>query len=457
MPPMRLKFGWKRPPVDGLDEVQDVLTVAEPVEGRRDRADLQTHLAEEQQERRDARQLGERGADPLRARRRLDVHQLLGGVDERHLVRERREPVDAVDQRRDLRVGAVLGELLVAAVHVPDDRVGRDDALAVEAHDEAQRPVRRRVLRPDVEHHVAGVELDVHLRVGEMPVDRRVDVDLRELARLRKIRGCGRHSRTSLGGVGSRVVGTRGLARHRLDVDETRPRLHLAREQREVLAQRMAFELGRKVEVTQARMTVEDDAVHLPRLALVPVGTGIHRHPRLRVRIVVVDVDLERDAELRLVRRLDMSEHLHAAGGTRDAERHLLGLHRRGGVARAFLGDRRRGQPVDHGDEREIVATELLLAELRGAAPRVGPHPHDEPAERAAVLDDRVAELRLQAREGRLGGFGERRCLRFLSCPGRGRRRGRVSQRPSAPGRDRRHPSPCNRPGCAAAAGRSPG
>ena len=78
MPPMRLKFGWKRPPVDGLDEVEDVLAVAEPVERGRDRADLQAHLAEEQQERRDARQLGERGADVLRARRRLDAHQLLG-------------------------------------------------------------------------------------------------------------------------------------------------------------------------------------------------------------------------------------------------------------------------------------------------------------------------------------------------------------------------------------------
>ena len=69
--------------------------------------------------------------------------------DERHLVRERRQPVDAVDQRGDLRVRAVLGELLVAAVHVADDRIGRDHALAVEAHDEPQRAVRRRVLRPE--------------------------------------------------------------------------------------------------------------------------------------------------------------------------------------------------------------------------------------------------------------------------------------------------------------------
>ena len=159
------------PAGDGLDEVEHVLAVAEAVEGGRDRADLQPHLAEEQQERRDPRELGEDRADPLRARRRLDAHELLGRVDERHLVREARQPVDAVDERRDLRVGAVLGELLVAAVHVADDRVGRDHALAVEPHDEPQRAVRRRVLRAERQDHVAGVELDVHLRVGEVAVD----------------------------------------------------------------------------------------------------------------------------------------------------------------------------------------------------------------------------------------------------------------------------------------------
>ena len=48
------------------------------------------------------------------------------------------EPVDAVDERGHLRVGADLGELLVAPVHVAHDRVGRDDLLAVEAGDDAQ-------------------------------------------------------------------------------------------------------------------------------------------------------------------------------------------------------------------------------------------------------------------------------------------------------------------------------
>src|SRR5690349_14949283 len=62
------------------------------------------------------------------------------------------------------------------------------------------------------------------------------------------------------------------LARHGLDVDETGPRLHLAREEREVLAQRVPLEVARQVEMPQVRVAVEHEAVHLPALTLVPVG-----------------------------------------------------------------------------------------------------------------------------------------------------------------------------------------
>ena len=50
------------------------------------------------------RELEQQGPDPLRPRRCLDLHQLLGGEDERDLVGEAAQPVDAVDERRDLRV-----------------------------------------------------------------------------------------------------------------------------------------------------------------------------------------------------------------------------------------------------------------------------------------------------------------------------------------------------------------
>ncbi len=64
-----------------------------------------------------------------------------------------------------------------------------DHSLAVEAHHQPQRPVGGGVLRTDVEHHVAGVELDIDLRVGEVAERGRVDGDLGQLTGRRKIGG----------------------------------------------------------------------------------------------------------------------------------------------------------------------------------------------------------------------------------------------------------------------------
>ena len=72
-------------------------------------------------------------------------------------------------------------------MHVTDDRVGRDDALTIEAYDNPQGAVRGRVLRTDVEHHVARVELDVHLRVGEVAERRGIDCNLGKLTRGREV------------------------------------------------------------------------------------------------------------------------------------------------------------------------------------------------------------------------------------------------------------------------------
>ena len=176
------------------------------------------------------RHLEEDRADPLGPGRGLDAHELLGGEDERHLVGEAAQPVDAVDQRGDLRVGADLGELLVAPVHVAGDGLGRDDLLAVELGDDAQRAVGGRVLRADVEGHALGLELDVDPGVGGLAGDVRPAAARSVMAVIR------RSSSPSLVVV---------VAGHGLDVDDARPRLHPAGEQREVLAQRVALEVGR--------------------------------------------------------------------------------------------------------------------------------------------------------------------------------------------------------------------
>ena len=157
-------------------------------------------------------------------------------TDERHLVGEAGHPVDAVDQRGDLGVGADLGQLLVAAVHVADDRFDRSDPLAVDLGDEPEHAVGRRVLRADVEGHVRGFELDRDRGVGE--VHGRPGIERSSCRRLTAI---------ALSPAASPEVAasTFSVDRHVLDVDRPRPRLHLAAKQRERLAQRVALEGSR--------------------------------------------------------------------------------------------------------------------------------------------------------------------------------------------------------------------
>src|SRR5262249_4804586 len=81
------------------------------------------------------------------------------------------QPVDPVDQGGDLGVGADLGELLVATVHVAADDVGGDDLLAVQFGDQPQRAVGGRMLRTEVQGHLLGLQLDVDPGVGRLGGD----------------------------------------------------------------------------------------------------------------------------------------------------------------------------------------------------------------------------------------------------------------------------------------------
>ena len=102
-------------------------------------------------------------AQVLRALRHLDLADVLRRHHVRELARHRRDVVGLRRDRRVLRVGQRLGQLLVAAVQVADHRVHADDRLALEREDRAEHTVGRRVLRPHVHREAlaAGVvELD---------------------------------------------------------------------------------------------------------------------------------------------------------------------------------------------------------------------------------------------------------------------------------------------------------
>ena len=106
---------------DGLQ----LLALAERVEHRRDRAELERVGAEEHQVREHAVELGEQGAQPDRPLGHLHAEHRLDAEHHPELVAERREPVVAVGEHGDLAVVAHLEQLLGATVHVADDRLGR--------------------------------------------------------------------------------------------------------------------------------------------------------------------------------------------------------------------------------------------------------------------------------------------------------------------------------------------
>ena len=135
-----------------------LLTLAEGVEDRRDGPELEGVGAEEHQVVEHPVELGQQGAGPGGPLGHLHAEHRLDPQHHPELVAERREPVVPVGQHDDLPVVAHLEQLLRAAVHVADDRLGADDALAVDHDPQPQDAVGRRVLRADVEHHVRGGE-----------------------------------------------------------------------------------------------------------------------------------------------------------------------------------------------------------------------------------------------------------------------------------------------------------
>ena len=90
----------------------------------------------------------------------LDLHEAFDRHHERYLVGETRHPVDAIDEGGDLRVRPDLRQLLVAAVHVADHRFDVDDPLAIELGDQPEHPVRRGMLRTDVDRHPRRLQLN---------------------------------------------------------------------------------------------------------------------------------------------------------------------------------------------------------------------------------------------------------------------------------------------------------
>ena len=94
--------------------------------------------------------LAEQHADILGARRRRDAQQFLDAEREGVLLAHRRDVIQAVEIGSRLEIGLVLDQLFSAAVEQTDMRIGPLDHFAVHFQHEAQHPVGRRVLRPEI-------------------------------------------------------------------------------------------------------------------------------------------------------------------------------------------------------------------------------------------------------------------------------------------------------------------
>ena len=194
--------------------------------------------------------------------------------------------------------------------------------------------------------------------------------DVRELLPIREHR----HRRTALsrprrrlGSEASPTASSLRLDRHGLDVDDAWPWFDHPGQQREVLAQRVALELGREVDVAQVGMAVEADAEHLVGLTFVPVGPGVDGDPRVDHERVVGDVGLHGHAHV-APRVGEAGEHLEPrfAAGVALFD---LGAALRWRLGRVVLATAvRRRHPVERREEAEVVEPGRLQRRSRGAA-----------------------------------------------------------------------------------------
>ena len=144
-----------------LQNVEHLLTVAEPIEKGRQGPHIHAEAGKEQQVRVDTLQLVHDRADVLHALGHLHPQPLLDTPAERMAVLRRPEVVEAVGKRQRLGVGQAFAHLLDAAVDVTAMHVELADDLAFERHAETQHAVRGGVLRADVDDIFVLLEQDV--------------------------------------------------------------------------------------------------------------------------------------------------------------------------------------------------------------------------------------------------------------------------------------------------------
>ncbi len=115
-----------------FENLEDLFPVAEGIEERRHRADVERVRAQPKLVAGNALEFRQDHANVLRARRGFDVQQFLDRFAVAQPVRHGGAIVHAIDVGIEHRVGAVLGDFFDAAMKVSDDAFGAQNFFAVE-------------------------------------------------------------------------------------------------------------------------------------------------------------------------------------------------------------------------------------------------------------------------------------------------------------------------------------
>ncbi len=115
-----------------FEDLQDFLALSKRVKNRRHRPQVERVGAEPNQMAGNALQFRQDHAGVLCPRWNLHSQELLNGLDVSHAVGHGRDVIHTIDVRSELLVGAVLRDLLDAAVQVADNAFRTQHALAIQ-------------------------------------------------------------------------------------------------------------------------------------------------------------------------------------------------------------------------------------------------------------------------------------------------------------------------------------
>src|SRR5262249_37804245 len=136
-----------------LEDVENLLALAEAVEEDALRAQIERAGAEPDEVAGDALQLGQHDARKPRLLGHVDAQQLLDGERIAKIVAEWREIIHAVGDDQGLEVALILGGLLDAGMQIANVWLRLDDRLAIQREHQPQHAMRRRVLWSHIDGH----------------------------------------------------------------------------------------------------------------------------------------------------------------------------------------------------------------------------------------------------------------------------------------------------------------